>query len=283
MNTLPERWQELPLGNVATLQRGFDLPVQKRNPGNIPIFAANGTVATHDEAKVTGPGVVTGRSGTLGKVHFSKSDFWPLNTALWVKDFHGNEPRWVFYLLAWMKLERFTRGVGVPTLNRNLVHVVPVAVPPIAEQKRIAGILDAADALRVKRRDAIASLDTLLQSTFLTLFGDPISNPMGWRSTNLISLCDSDRGISYGVVQRGEHDPDGVPVIRIRDILKGKIHSNHLIQCNRNIVRKYQRTVLQGGELVISIRGTVGRIAAVPSSLQGGNITRELALYQFAF
>ena len=114
-----------PLGDVATLQRGFDLPVQARCEGPVTIFAANGPVGTHNVHKVGGPGVVTGRSGTLGKVHFVEDDYWPLNTALWVKDFHGNDPAWIYRLLTWMRLEQFMRGAGVPTLNRNLVHVLP--------------------------------------------------------------------------------------------------------------------------------------------------------------
>ena len=181
MNSLPAGWSVKPLGEVATLQRGFDLPVHERTPGKIPVFAANGLVGTHNVAKVKGPGVVTGRSGTLGEVHYVKNDFWALNTALWVKDFHGNDPKWVARLLKWMRLETHTRGTGVPTLNRNLVHVVPVIVPPIAQQRRIAAILDRADAVRRKRKEAIALTEALLRSAFLEMFGDPIRNLKNWK------------------------------------------------------------------------------------------------------
>ena len=129
----PRDWTTKPLGEVATLQRGFDLPVQDRREGPVKIFAANGPVGTHDVPKVRGPGVVTGRSGTLGKVHLVEADYWPLNTALWVKDFHGNDPAWVARLLTWMRLEQFTRGAGVPTLT-NLVHVVDVPLRPSASR-----------------------------------------------------------------------------------------------------------------------------------------------------
>jgi type I restriction enzyme, S subunit len=119
-------WKMLRLIEVATLQRGFDLPVQDRTAGEIPIFAANGPVGTHNVAKCLGPGVVTGRSGTIGKVHYVAQDYWPLNTSLFIKDFHGNYPRFIYYLLSWMKLEQFHEGTGVPTLNRiaipNLVR-----------------------------------------------------------------------------------------------------------------------------------------------------------------
>jgi type I restriction enzyme S subunit len=95
-----------------------------------------------------GPGVVTGRSGTIGKVHFVDGDFWPLNTSLFVVDFCGNEPKWVFYMLRAFHLERFAQGAGVPTLNRNLVHSELVEVPSIAEQKNIIEIFDKVEVLR---------------------------------------------------------------------------------------------------------------------------------------
>ncbi len=129
-------WPTKPLIEIATLQRGFDLPVQNRAPGSVPILASNGRVGYHNESKVMGPGVVTGRSGSLGHVQFVDQDYWPLNTSLWVKNFHGNEPRWIAHLLRHMNLQNFTRGSGVPTLNRNLVHVVEVIHPPIELQKK---------------------------------------------------------------------------------------------------------------------------------------------------
>lgn len=157
-------WPLKPLGRVATLQRGFDLPVQQRQEGSVPIFAANGQIGTHNTHRVEGPGVVTGRSGTLGKVHYVSTDFWPLNTALWVKNFHENDPLWVCELLNQMRLEQFTRGVGVPTLNRNLVHVVEIPLPPIHLQQRFAAIVDSIEQQKVKQRAHLEELDTLFAS-----------------------------------------------------------------------------------------------------------------------
>jgi type I restriction enzyme, S subunit len=173
-------WVTRPLIEVATLQRGYDLPIQDRTDGLHPIFAANGTVGFHGSSKCKGPGVVTGRSGTIGKVHFVKTDFWPLNTSLYVKNFHGNDPKWVYYMLQSFGLASYSQGAGVPTLNRNLVHGEPVKVPPLPEQRRIAAILDQAETLRTQRRTALALLDTLTQSIFLAMFGDPVTNGSSW-------------------------------------------------------------------------------------------------------
>lgn len=173
-------WQLRSLKEIATLKRGYDLPTKLRTAGKVPIYAANGQNGSHNEAKIKGPGVITGRSGTIGKVHYTSTDYWPLNTSLYVTNFHGNDPKWVFYMLKAFQLERFVEGAGVPTLNRNLVHDELIPLPPLDEQKRIAAILDKADAIRRKRQQAILLADDFLRSVFLDMFGDPVTNPKGW-------------------------------------------------------------------------------------------------------
>jgi type I restriction enzyme S subunit len=250
-----------PLGEVATLQRGFDLPVHLRNSGMIPVFAANGPIGLHSKAKVKGPGVVTGRSGTLGKVHFVESDFWPLNTALWVKDFHGNDPRWVARLLTWMHLEQYTRGAGVPTLNRNLVHVVEIPLPPLAEQKRIAGILDAADALRAKRRESIAQIDVLLQSTFLEMFGDPVTNPKEWERCVLGDVILS---VKDGPHISPEYVDDGIPFLSTRHVKPGEILWEDLKYIDQiEAHRQWKKCKPQRGDILYTKGGTTGIAARV--------------------
>ena len=127
---VPEGWEKKPLGELLTLQRGFDLPVSKRKEGCFPIYASTGINGYHVEAKVKGPSVVTGRSGSLGTVMYVSGDFWPLNTTLWVKEFKLVGPHYANHLLASMQLEQYNGGAAVPTLNRNDVHRVDVLSPP---------------------------------------------------------------------------------------------------------------------------------------------------------
>jgi len=127
---VPAGWEKKPLGALLTLQRGFDLPVSRRKEGCFPIYASTGINGYHAEAKVKGPGVVTGRSGSLGTVMFVSGDFWPLNTTLWIKEFKLVGPHYANHLLANMKLEQYNGGAAVPTLNRNDVHRVEVLSPP---------------------------------------------------------------------------------------------------------------------------------------------------------
>ena len=144
---LPEGWGIKKLSEVAPLQRGFDLPTGKIKKGSYPVVYSNGISNYHNEFKVKGPGVITGRSGTIGKVHYSDGNYWPHNTALWVTDFKDNNPRFIYYLYTYVNLEKFATGSGVPTLNRNDVHSFEVLVPSCSEQKSIAEALSDTDSL----------------------------------------------------------------------------------------------------------------------------------------
>ena len=149
-------WKATTLGLVATLQRGFDLPYRLRKQGTFPIVTSSGIDDSHSEAKVKGPGVVTGRYGTIGAVFFVRGDFWPLNTTLYVRDFHGNDPLFVSYLLRTIDFRTHSAKSGVPGVNRNDLHEIPVALPCTkGEQEAIAEALSDADAL-------IGSLEELL-------------------------------------------------------------------------------------------------------------------------
>jgi type I restriction enzyme, S subunit len=152
---IPEDWKVLKLKNIAPLQRGFDLPTAKLKEGDYPVVYSNGVMNYHSKFMVNGPGVVTGRSGTIGNVHYISESYWPHNTALWVTDFINSYPQYIYYLYKFIKLERFGTGSGVPTLNRNDVHDLTVAIPRPEEQHTIAQALSDVDAL-------IASLDKLI-------------------------------------------------------------------------------------------------------------------------
>jgi type I restriction enzyme, S subunit len=242
-------WKTLRLIEVATLQRGFDLPVQDRIAGEIPIFAANGSVGTHNIAKCSGPGVVTGRSGTIGKVHYVDQDYWPLNTSLFIKDFHGNYPRFIYYLLSWIKLERFHEGTGVPTLNRNIVHEVSVLVPPIGTQKRIAAILDQAEALRSLRRQSIGQLDALARSVFLEMFGDPATNPKGWEIQPMSTLF-AESPI-FGTMIPPVPEPLGWLSLRVGNIQNWQLDlsDKKYIELSDNLTERY---ALRNGDLLMA-------------------------------
>ena len=163
-------WKTELLGNVATLQRGFDLPHRLRKPGSIPIVTSSGFENTHCEAKVRGPGVVTGRYGTIGEVFYVQDDFWPLNTTLYVRDFHGNDPLFISYLLRTIDFHTHSGKSGVPGVNRNDLHEISVSLPPtLAEQHAIAEVLGDADALIESLEQLIAKKRAVKQGVMQEL------------------------------------------------------------------------------------------------------------------
>ena len=129
LGLVPEGWDVVRLDQVLVLQRGFDLPKQDRIEGRFSIISSTGSTATHHECRVKGPGVVTGRSGSLGVVMYVEDDFWPLNTTLWVKQFIVGSPLYAFFVLRSIDLAGFNSGSAVPTLNRNDIHGLPVVRP----------------------------------------------------------------------------------------------------------------------------------------------------------
>ena len=131
---IPKGWSTGALGDLVELKRGHDLPERERRIGQYPIYSSAGLTGYHDTCKARGPGVVTGRYGTIGKVFYVDGDFWPLNTTLYVHDFKENDPRCMGYLLETIDFQRFADKAAVPGINRNHVHKAKVVAPPVPLQ-----------------------------------------------------------------------------------------------------------------------------------------------------
>ena len=158
--------------NIVKMQRGFDLPVQDRQQdGDIPVYGSNGALDRHNVAKVSGGGVITGRSGTIGKVFYCEGDYWPLNTSLFSVDTHGNNIIYLAYLLQMYDLSRFTEGTGVPTLNRNKFHNKPIIDVPIEEQDQFAAFVKQTDKSKLAVQQSLKKLETLKKALMQKFFG----------------------------------------------------------------------------------------------------------------
>lgn len=145
LRKVPRSWTVGKLGTQLSFQRGFDITQTEQRPGNVPVVSSSGITSYHDRAMVNGPGVVTGRKGKLGQAYFIESSFWPHDTTLWVKNFHENIPRFAALFIEWLRLERFDAATSVPTLNRNFIHPMIVAMPPEYEQRQICAMAESFD------------------------------------------------------------------------------------------------------------------------------------------
>lgn len=137
-----ESWVESTVGSQVTLQRGYDITKRQQKPGKVPVVSSGGIKSYHDNAMVKAPGVVIGRKGTLGRVFYLETDYWPHDTTLWVSDFKGNDPRFVYHFFTRLDVVALDSGAANPALNRNQVHPIKIIWPPLSQQRLIAAQLD---------------------------------------------------------------------------------------------------------------------------------------------
>ena len=168
------------------------------------------------------------------------------------------------------QLASISGGAVMPGINVGRLKKLIVRVPPLAEQKRIAGILDAADALRAKRREALAQLDTLLQSIFLDMFGDPVVNPMGWEVRELNRTKSRVQIGPFGsLLHKEDYIVDGVPLVNPMHIIAGQIQVGNEQTVSEQKAATLSNYRLQTGDVVMARRGEMGRCAIVSDSEAG--------------
>ena len=182
-------WKEYKLGEVLTFQRGYDLPKSEMNGGDIPVAGSNGVIGYHNQYTTNGPGITIGRSGNIGVPRFYEDNFWAHNTTLFVKDFHGNDEKFMYYFLQTVDFTQFNTGSAVPSLNRNHIHELSIFIPPLKEQERIASILssldDKIDLLHRENKTLEAMAETIFRKWFIeevrqeVLLGDVVETTSG--------------------------------------------------------------------------------------------------------
>lgn len=176
-----EGWEEKTFKDVCVLQRGFDLPKRLRVQGDYPLVSSSGIIDSHVESKVSAPGVVTGRSGSIGNLFYIEEDFWPLNTTLYVKDFKGNLEEYVYYFIKQFDLKRFSSGAGVPTLNRNFVHdEIVFSTNSTKVQKKIVTQLNSlnsqAEQIQATYKQKLTNLEDLKKSLLEQAFAGKLTH-----------------------------------------------------------------------------------------------------------
>ena len=165
--------------------------------------------------------LIIGRKGSVGEVTYAPNGGWPIDTTFCVfpKDDRCVDLRYLFFLLRRMRLNRLTITTSIPGLNRDDLESVRIPLPDIHEQRRIAAILDKADAIRRKHEQALALADDFLRSTFLHMFGDPVTNPKGWPSMPFGQIMASDP--QNGLYRPSQDYGRGTPILRIDSFYDG--------------------------------------------------------------
>ena len=182
-------WRKVKLGEIMIFQRGHDLPKSKMKVGNIPVAGSNGIIGYHDTATTKAPGITIGRSGNIGTPQFYESDFWAHNTTLYIKDFLGNNEKFIFYILKTLPLSGFNSGSAVPTLNRNYIHELKIICPPLPEQKAIAEVLSSLDDKIDLLHRQNKTLEDMAQTLFRQWFVEEADD--GWEEIKLGDIVEN--------------------------------------------------------------------------------------------
>lgn len=242
------------LGDFIKLKRGYDLPHRDRRPGDVPIMSSSGHTGDHNVAKVDGPGVITGRYGTLGEVFYVEGPYWPLNTALYVQDFKGNHPRFVSFFLKTLGLGQKNAAGAVPGVNRNVLHKMPVSFPDLETQGRIADILSAYDDLIENNNRRMALLEEAIHMLYREWFVylrfpghgrvevvDGV--PEGWATVPLADICTINR---ESIKKRSA--PPWINYVDIASVTTGRVNS--IQQMSFDDAPSRARRVVQDGDVI---------------------------------
>lgn len=252
---IPKRIDE-----IAPLQRGFDLPVNNIVLGNYPVVFSNGILKKHNQYKAKAPGVVTGRSGTIGKISFIEEDYWPHNTALWVTDFKNNSPKFIFYFYLQFDLTRFSTGSGVPTLNRNDVHNQIAYVPSFEEQTKIANFLSSIDEKIDLLKEKKAFLEEYKKGMMQKIFNQEIrfkdengNDFEEWEEKKLNKLVQ----IFDGTHQTPNYVESGIPFFSVEHVTANQFSKTKFI--SREVFEKENKRVkLEKDDILMTRIGSIG-------------------------
>ena len=204
-------WIECTLSDLVSFQRGYDLPKSHMQKGQYPVVGSNGIIGFHNEYTTDEPSITIGRSGNVGKPFIYYGKTWSHNTTLYVKDYKGSDPVFVFYFLKTMDLANYGGGSAVPTLNRNHIHTLSICVPKnVEEQKKIGVILETIDHKILINNAINDNLEQQAQAIFKAWFVDfePFGGvmPDDWKMVSLSEVADFIGGYSYKGTELGKSD-----------------------------------------------------------------------------
>ncbi|MGA4961204.1 hypothetical protein [Streptomyces pseudogriseolus] len=261
---------------MTRLAYGDALASEARGDGHVPVVGSGGVSGTHDKNNFSAPGIVVGRKGSYGSVHWVPSGGFAIDTAYYIDEgLTSVYLRWLYYVLQAVDLRGPSQDVGVPGLSREAAYAVLVpAPPPLEEQHRIADFLDAETA-RIDKLVALRDRQIrLVQERRASSLNHAFKRETHSATRLKHLLATRPR---YGVLVPQFVEGDGVRFIRVNDLLDLSGRANSLRRIPHTLSSQYARTITRPGDVLLSVVGTMGRSAIVPPELEGANVARAVA------
>lgn len=244
-----EEWVNCTLGDLLTFQRGHDLPRSEMQSGEYPVVGSNGIIGFHNEFTTNEPSVTIGRSGNVGNPFIYYGKTWSHNTTLYVKDFKGNDPVFIYYFLKTMDLSNYAGGSAVPTLNRNHIHTLPIRIPLNSQvQKKIGSLLKLFDDKIAENNSINENLEQQAKAIYQQMFIENTSP--NWAEGSLRDIAD----ITMGQSPSGSsYNEDGIGTI----FFQGRAEFSFRFPTIRLYTTEPKR-MAYANDILMSVRAPVG-------------------------
>ncbi len=284
-------WQEITLGEACELYQPKTISATEMvDDGDYPVYGANGIVGKYDKFNHAEPQLlITCRGATCGAVNVSLPNSWINGNAMVVKPRNSSiQLKFLEHLFrGGVDLQAVITGAAQPQITRQSLAPLKIRVPPLSEQTRIATILDQADELRVKRREALVQLDNLAQSIFIDIFGDPATNPNKWKTGTVKDALESGWLVEIQDGNHGERHPkvsdfltDGIPFIMANCLVEGQLDTNKAYKLDPSWLKRLRVGFAKPNDLLLSHKGTVGEVAIVPSTYADVILSPQTTYYR---
>jgi len=260
-NNLPEVWKETNLGQEIELNYGKSLPKRDRIEGKYPVFGSNGIVDYHNKALVKGPGIIIGRKGSCGEVHYTNEDFWPIDTTYYITLRDENDLRFISYLLSSLGLSLMNYHSTIPGLNRENVYQIKCMFPPLPEQKKISAVLYEIQKAIEVQDEIIKTTQELKKSTMQHLFTHGVYNektkqteigeiPESWEVNNIGNVAKVQGGYAF---KSSDYKKEGIRIFRISNVSFGRTSWDDIAFLPISFENEFSEYLLKPGDLVIAL------------------------------
>lgn len=275
-------WEEVEWSKVLTIRNGKNQKKVANPSGQYPIYGSGGVMGYADDYLCSENTVVIGRKGSINNPIYVKEKFWNVDTAFGLEaDPDVLDSRFLFYFCQRFDFERLSTTVTIPSLTKTNLLAIKIPLPPLPIQKKIAEALEKADKLRQLRQEQLNKLDELLQSTFLDMFGDPVTNPKGWEVGSIEELVINEKG----AIKRGPFGGALKKEIFVEDgyLVYEQFHAlNNDFNFARYFITEEKFNELKGfsvkaKDVIISCSGVnLGKLAIIPDEHRKGIINQAL-------
>ena len=270
-------WKTYKLGDICTLNYGKALTATNRVAGDIPVYSSAGITGWHNSPLVQSKGIIIGRKGTVGTVYYSDKPFYCIDTAYYIlPDDEKYDFKWLYYRLKSLHLDKLNEDSAVPGLNRETAYAQEFPLPPLEEQRRIAGILGAIDDKIENNRRINTNLELQAQALYKQWFVDNRSDNWEEKQLGEIALHITD-GVHNTVID----SPNGeYYLLSCKNIKSGQllIGSNERRIDRETFAKLRKRTRLSQGDLLVTSVGTVGEMYLVNESPTNYEFQRSVAI-----